>query len=339
MQSHHSFAARRVDDTDNMPWEDGTSRTAARVSLRRKQKKGDDLLLSYMQNGRMLRPLHLCLVFLPALFACATPPRSSTLHYAEEPPTWFEDGYSWLDVSPDGERALYRGRRRVVLVDLVKGEPVEDAPWENLTSIRDAVFLPDGSLAIAGELAGQDGWFVQQGSSFVATMLPADARPVWSPDQQSIAFIRGRSDTQVHVLKEGKEWAHDFAAPIVAITWSLDSQTLYLLQEHESGASTLLKVDSTSGAAEPMVEDLDAPPSFGNSLAMHPDGTRIYLALASSGPPDLEARHRPNADRDLDIYAVDLDTGKLRLEIADPGDDFALVISGNKLFWTHKEVH
>ena len=117
----------------------------------------------------MLRPAHLTLAILATLCACATTPRVSTLHYAEEPPTWFEDGYSWLDISPYGQQALYRGRRRVGLIDLARGQAVSGAPWGEVAEVRDGVFLPDGSLACAGQFAGQQGWFVQKGSSFVAT--------------------------------------------------------------------------------------------------------------------------------------------------------------------------
>jgi hypothetical protein len=56
------------------------------------------------------------------------------------------------------------------------------------------------------------------------------------------------------------------------------------------------------------------------------------------GPPDTEARHRPDSDRDQDLYSIDLETGEQRRIADSPADDFAPAIAGGRLHWTRNHV-
>jgi len=48
-------------------------------------------------------------------------------------------------------------------------------------------------------------------------------------------------------------------------------------------------------------------------------------------PPDNEARHRPNADRWLNIYEIELATGERRRVVDSPGEDNSdpVIANGN----------
>jgi Tol biopolymer transport system component len=73
-------------------------------------------------------------------------------------------------------------------------------------------------------------------------------------------------------------------------------------------------------------------------VAVSPDGGRVFLALAGAGPPDAEARHQPYADRDTDIYALDIASLELAAVVTEPGDDFYPQVIGEYLYWTHNEL-
>jgi dipeptidyl aminopeptidase/acylaminoacyl peptidase len=105
----------------------------------------------------------------------------------------------------------------------------------------------------------------------------------------------------------------------------------------EAGVSTLLRLDVDEGAMETIREGLDAPPRF-NSLAVSAGGEEVYLGLVGREPPDPEARHDPEADRDVDIYAIDVATGVLRAAVEEPGDDFFPQVVAGHLYWTHNDL-
>ncbi len=75
-------------------------------------------------------------------------------------------------------------------------------------------------------------------------------------------------------------------------------------------------------------------PSDHNSIAVSPGGDSVFLALADAVLTNPERRHDPDADRDLDIYAIDPGSGEARIVVDDPASDFAPVVRGGALRWT-----
>jgi Tol biopolymer transport system component len=119
--------------------------------------------------------------------------------------------------------------------------------------------------------------------------------------------------------------------------WAPDGEAVYATAFREEGTSTLVRLaEGGTGEPELVWDDLDGLARF-NRMAVSVDGRRVYMALASAEAPDPYARHRPRADRDTDIYAVDVATGELEAVITSPGDDFAPQILGDVLYWTHND--
>ncbi len=93
--------------------------------------------------------LLICACLLWSCSAVVQPSEPEQVH-GENPPTWFEDGKSLLSISDDGRWAVYRGRRRVELIDLQYG--ARD-PWRlfgTLDEVVDARFYGGGRLARSG---------------------------------------------------------------------------------------------------------------------------------------------------------------------------------------------
>ncbi len=108
-----------------------------------------------------------------------------------------------------------------------------------------------------------------------------------------------------------------------------------MLQD-ENGRTSLTRLVPPSGTVETIAEDLDAP-LRASAIGVALDGQSVYLPLASNGRLNLEARHDPEADRDLDIYEVDLATGEKTVLVQSPMDDLAPVAMGDALYWTRVE--
>jgi Tol biopolymer transport system component len=116
-----------------------------------------------------------------------------------------------------------------------------------------------------------------------------------------------------------------------------DARAILVLAREADGGSTLHSLDAATGATRVVATGLDTSAWFPGPAPM-PTGRSAIVALASTGPPDAEARHRPDSDRDQDLYSIDLQTGQLKPLVVSPGDDFAPVIASGVLHWTRNEI-
>ncbi|MHC5064972.1 MAG: TolB family protein, partial [Planctomycetota bacterium] len=271
------------------------------------------------------------------LGACKTAVPSGEVVFVDAPPSWFEDGYSRLSISPDGRQAIYRGRSRLLLVDLNTGKAVEQAPWQGLSQVLDAVFLADGRLACYVQAGGTRSWYRQQDSGFEEVGIPSDAFPSWSRDGSKLAYFRSPGSKDLRIRSAGEDQVLEFAHDVVAVTWSPGGNRLYAMLRDPFGVSEVLEIDPLTESNRIVARGLDGP-SFANSLAFDPDGSGLFLALVGTKAPDPRARHQPHVDRDLDIYRLDIATGSLDLYAAGPGDEFDPHVSAGRLFWTNNSV-
>jgi Tol biopolymer transport system component len=119
--------------------------------------------------------------------------------------------------------------------------------------------------------------------------------------------------------------------------WSPDGRLIYATAWHENGLTSLVRINLETGSIETLAKDLDAFRRF-KSLGTSADGRRLYVALASAAAPVAEARHQPDADRDLDIYELEPATGARRVVVQTPDDDFAPSVADGFLYWTHNDI-
>jgi Tol biopolymer transport system component len=141
----------------------------------------------------------------------------------------------------------------------------------------------------------------------------------------------------ISVGEEDARTDHEVGKRIVGFAWMPDGQTILVLTRETNGGSTLHALDAASDSRRVVVSDLDTSPWFPGPAPM-PDGRSAVVALASTSPPDAEARHRPDSDRDQDLYSVDLETGELRRLAGSPADDFAPLVANGRLYWTRNDI-
>jgi Tol biopolymer transport system component len=163
--------------------------------------------------------------------------------------------------------------------------------------------------------------------------------PVWSPDGSAVAYFRtGQADKGIFAGDENSQKPYPAAGTITGLVWSPEGKQIYALAWHDNGLTSLLRLDRETGGIETLINDLDANPRL-NPLGISADGKRLYVALASPAAPVAEARHQPEADRDLDIYELEPATGACRVVVEAPGDDFAPRVASGFLYWTHNDIH
>ncbi len=272
---------------------------------------------------------------LPFFDEALTGPPPGERVYADTLATWFEDVAVTGTVSQDERWVVLADWRFRTLFDRENNRLAtfdEVAPEHDLDRIFGVRDAGGGRLALYGVRGDEVGWFLRTGEGTTYTGLTPDVAPSWSPDGESVAFVRGTLDT-LFVRAGGELSSHAVARPAGAPVWAPDASAAYLLGSGKDGTGVLFEIEPETGAVDRLREGLDIPVGA-STLAFSADGDRVFLALAGTARPSPEARHDPAADRDLDIYALDLGSGALELVAATPQDDFAPVIAGNHLYWT-----
>jgi len=308
----------------------------ASIDRRVRPREGlrDDGLGAATIRGRVTLLSALCLAS-GCLAGCGgqTPRGASQVFYELSPATWFEDGFSSFDVAPAGDRAVFRGRYGPLLIDLEQRREAPQRAAGGLDEVRWAVFDNQGALVLAGRRGDQVGWFADDDAGPRSLPLPPEGLPSWSPDGTAVALAVG-SDIRIGQTDDLR--AIQLPGAVTGLGWGPDSEALFALVSGQDGSSAIIRV-STDGGTRIVRDGLDAVQGL-DRIAVSSDGLLVYVALASDGPPDDEARHTPTTDRDTDIYALELTTGRLRAVVTDPGDDFYPTVAVGYLYWTHNEM-
>jgi len=261
--------------------------------------------------------------------------------YSESPAAWYEAAYDSAQISDDGKRALYYHPfgHDLKLINLETGREEAERFAAGLDRVFDATFYMGNELARLGERAGQRGWFLPGQDGPRLSSVPPDAIPQWSPDGFAVVYFRfGQPNRGLFVGDSQGEKQYSVEGTITGLVWSPEGRLIYSLAWHENGLTSLVRINRETATIEILIKDMDALP-WPSDLSISSDGRRLYVALASSAAPVAEARHQPDADRDLDIYELELATGARRVVVQAPGDDFAPCLINGFLYWTHNDIH
>ncbi|MEE8585418.1 MAG: hypothetical protein V3T83_11250, partial [Acidobacteriota bacterium] len=271
------------------------------------------------------------------------------LVYSQQLFTWFEEVGGHFRLSPDARLALFEIRGRVRLVELESGRDISERLRADLDEVHDAVFDSAGGIVRRGRRGQEEGWFAGEEDSIRRLDLPPDARPAWSPEGAQVAFTRPSQPNLLWAGAQGEYRSYDLARQAVSgqgrisgIGWAPESETVYAMWAAESGVSSLFRLHLPDGHFELLAEGLDAEGldarNLSASIAVSAGGKRVFLSLAGAGRPDPEARHQPHADRDLDIYALDVESATLTPIAQGPGDDFQPQWRDGALFWVRGQI-
>lgn len=260
--------------------------------------------------------------------------------FSESPAMWFDAYSTWLHVSPDGERAVFDYSR---LIDLRSGVELE-MPG-GLDRVFRARFDADGSLMVAGLRGDAQGWFRPEADFAAPDSAPRDETlppsyilepspsgedfAYWSSDDPNTLLIAGRTEPG---SPASTSRAFPVPAPIAGLAWLPHGNGIVAASIDEAGVGTLHLVDLSTGTVATVAEGLDGS-SLGTRIAVSDDGRVAYLALAGHDAPDPDARHLPYADRDLDIWEVDLTSGERRPVVEGPGEQMVPVYAAKTLHW------
>lgn len=260
--------------------------------------------------------------------------------YSESPAAFYEAAYGAAQVSSDGRWALYPsfgyGTR---LINLETGREDAERFTADMDRVLGATFSIGNHLARFGQRSAQQGWFLPGPDGPRLTPVPPDANPRWSPDGSAVAyFLLSQADKGLFVGDAQSEKQYSVEGTITGLVWSPEGRLIYATAWHEDGLTSLVRVNLEDGSIGILAKDLDTL-WFDSDFSISGNGRRLYLALASPAAPVAEARHQPEADRDLDINELEPAKGARRVVVEAPGDDFAPCVANGFLYWTHNDIH
>ena len=290
--------------------------------------------------ARKLVTTILSLGLLPLFFAQS--PASTDILVFERPANlWFENAFTGVSVSPDGSRAtFFDGIGAAHLYSLATQREDSEALRGDLDRVVAAQFCGPTELLRLGSRGAESGIFLSGPKTSQLLSVPKDAVVVCSPDGKEIAYFRssgtGRS---VYVGVPDSYREYPTSDTVKALGFSASGDIIYHLGFQPNGESTFSSIEVRNGKTRAIATHLDASSIFSAISVMH-DGKYAYVPLASGGPPNNEERHRPDADRWLKIYEINLSTGALRRIAESPGYDLNSpdVVNGN-LYWTRNVIH
>ena len=281
----------------------------------------------------MLRGVWIAAVFAgaPAVVSAQT----SKLVYSETPPVWFEAHNITAAVAPDAATALLPSRWPAGMRTIdVASSVVRESTSFGLDQIRLAAFNARGDVTLWGRIGAEPyRWYLAESGRAVPLAIPAGSgMPSWNVAGDVAYYLRARVDSGITVVTRARAKRFEVPGTVTAIAW-LDSVNLLALASDARGASSLYRINSTTTQRTLITRGLDADP-ISARIAIARDRRHAYIALAGDTASSPEARHDPFADRDLDIYEIDLRNGARRPIIASDADESAPFVVGDDLYWT-----
>ena len=281
------------------------------------------------------------LVLLSLRFAAAQSRDASDMMVLSVPSNqWFEGPGVQVSISSDAKLALLTHGPTMSLFSLETREQNPDLLLNDLTSIDRAIFCGPGILGRFGQRGSERGMFWPGAESPILSTLPPDSIVGCSPDGSEIVYyIPQNPDRQVFVGPvHGPFKTFGVTGRITGTAFSPDNSMLYVLLFQPSGETSLVRISVHELRTKTIAHDLDAAPNW-NKIAISADGRSAFTALASAGAPDNAARHRPDANRWLAIYKIDLTTGARVPVVSTPGvDNHDPALAGGNLYWARNVI-
>ncbi|MGH9744775.1 MAG: hypothetical protein ACRD59_01540 [Candidatus Acidiferrales bacterium] len=254
---------------------------------------------------------------------------------------WFEGPSTDVAISGDGKWALFTQYGHTLsLASLDTGKEYPNLLLGGLSSLDRAVFCGPGKFARQGLRGSERGWFLPGEDSPQLSTLPQNSVIGCSADGGVIVYyVPTNPDRQIFVgPARGPFKTFGVTGRITATAFSPDGSTLYVLLFQPTGASSLVRISVSEQRTKAIAHDLDAAPN-GNTIAISADGRSGFIALAGAGAPNNAARHRPEADRWLAIYKIDLTTGAREPVVQTAGvDNYNPALAGGNLYWARNVI-
>ena len=262
------------------------------------------------------------------------------------PRTWYSDSLAGpAAASPDGRYLLYPCEGIVYLRDSDTGETTTLADRIGWNEVQWAQWQAIGHRVLMGGETGEGrrrrGVFDLDLNELTDSGLPSSLRDILYTTSEQKRIVAGRFGAR------GGLWLYDderseplfLAEHANKLGWAVvpDASRMAYLVQNEAGWCDLYVVDLADGSRRALAKDLDAAYQP-TPLAWSSDGSEIYVSLVGIERGTAASKQDPLSSRDLDIFAVDCESGEMRAIVERSGDDLISGVVGDRLLWTNFET-
>ncbi len=285
--------------------------------------------------------LVLCSLFLSA---AVLQPREERVLHTYHPRTWYMDCLAVpATASWDGAHLLFDCEGETFLLERASGGASPLADYLGWDSLQWATWGPScGVLFARGIEEGEQrqGFVKLANRQFIPYEPGLQVFDILFPKVSGLAVVFGRKGDDIGLWQVA-----DGAEPRLmqkdprnsAWAVSADGRWSCTLTQGQTGRSHVRLFDLVKGTDRVIAEGLDASYQL-STMAFSADASEIFLSLVGSVAGSVESKQAPASARDLDIFALSLTTGELRIVIEGPGDDLISGVGKDEVLWTRQET-
>jgi Tol biopolymer transport system component len=264
---------------------------------------------------------------------------------AWSPRTWYLDRLAGpARLSPGGQQVAWRAEGEIRVLDRTTGSVATLGELAGFEAVYTYNWLASGERI---EFKGH-----QNGELRRAVFDPATGEILDSDLPRNIFGAQFSVDGSVRAGLEPRHrrWglyvdhgASESEEPVLPGTeytgWALspDGARVAYTEAEEDGWGSLYLLDLGERRSVRLATDLDL--SYTETpLRFSPDGRRLFLSLVDHRAGSRRERHSPRAARDLDIWAVEIETVDWVRVVDEPGDDLVSDVRADGLYWTNLDT-
>ena len=276
---------------------------------------------------------------LPVLSSCELDNRLITMENIEKlhswsPRTLYRDFYTWPELSPDASRIAYIKEGQLMVLNLPEKKETDvssDLGFERVSGFR--WYGNNMNLDIYG-YKERKRLTKKVNLNETEEEITYRSEPfILSKDGRFMAFYNEQANEKGIWLVNEVSGDTILAMPDIyprSMKFSHSGSLLAIISQ-EIGISNRLSVYDTDKDSLTIIRDsLDAI----EPLFFTPDDQTIILSMISERPFIADSIHQPVADRDLDLYAINIETGKASKIFASESEDVIIGLANNKIYWT-----
>lgn len=254
------------------------------------------------------------------------------------PRTLYRDFYTWPKLSPDASKIAFIKEGQLMKIDIPFTKEQDISSVYGYSRVSSFSWQKNGKrLAINGYSGNQRMVKYVYFDSDSTKYIPNNARSaVWSKDGDKIAYYLNTGSQKGIWISD-----HDFSDSVLVIpdiyprsmTFSNNGTLLAVMTRDDGVSNKLILYNIEFKRRTLLLDSLDAE----SPIYFTEDDNSLLLSLASAQSFQPENIHKAIADRDLDIYEINILNKSIEKIFASAADDIIVGIDGDKLYWTQIE--
>lgn len=282
-----------------------------------------------------------------ALIVSALPAQEIETLHSWNSRTWYQDKLSGpAYISATGRYLVYRNEYLINIYDTQTGitKPLTEITDFDSTPLFN--WLPEKDvIEFKGRKAGelQRAVYDFTTGELGESPIPRNAfYPQFGPDGNFMAAVEPlHRHWGIYIYENGKEPTLPSidGAQYPGMALSPDGKTLaYIVDDdHESGWSSLYLYDIKEKRSVLLRSGLDMGYQE-KEFRFSADSSKLYLSLVDCKTGRLEEKHWPVTGRNLDIWELDIETGKMRRIVDMEGDNLIAAVTDKEIIWTNQRT-